>query len=836
MKRHKSVLGSIMGSISRRKKVPEFDDAASINSGRSRLSSMTVVDVSPVQTVTVPMPAQEEVEAAFSQMMEQLGGLKLGSNGKELGGAEKWQMVLSARRMQQQKQSKTPEQMMTDLKENGMEEAILQAFRVSVTSEPIAWIREFIELGGWGVFLQVAKSVAFMSEHYAKREKLIAEVVKAYKSFASCTVGLSRVVEDAESILVGALYLGDPNRLVRHAMVQLMAVFCLFKPPKSHHRLWGCLREASKLLGENYVCEKFLTRFVNEIESLDDSEPSPQKIRYFLDSMILLNALISTSDGEDSLRERVLFRNQLYRESLRKVLPKLYDLKELALKRQLDFFFEDMRLDNEAMTVEYEAYLGGNAKQNAMTDEEQTLLNSITKHMNFEPSLRRGYLRFVNSVVTDLCFSQIGLDLDVVYSQQLPHFDVKYVIERMEAKTGIEWKDKYETLERQKDLLEVNFAEQVTKIKRDYENQLHALQAKLIDETKEKDTLAIQVGELEKKLEDGERKRKESLITPISESFDPMTTEKEETIITAIEETKIEERPLIIEASVEVTAAPVPPSPPPAPIAFAPPPPPAAPSAFPGAPPPPPAFPGAPQLASIPLVIRKTPTNKMRPIQWQKIPDARITGTIWESMNDLKWEERLDYDLLEKNFCQARKRQPTAGEEEQMAKNLARHRGFLSNKIQTNLGIALNRLKCSPAVCNQALKRMDLALFDEQITAELAKIEVGQKEKEEIFKYIGEESDWSELPFAEQFLLHMYSLPFYEDRLRCINYKNVFGEWYNDIKQVIKHSFNILGMRRVLDCDKQDTKEQKFAGTARGAASCGKFYERRKLPWKRQRL
>src|SRR5206468_2667580 len=149
----------------------------------------------------------------------------------------------------------------------------------------------------------------------------------------------------------------------------------------------------------------------------------------------------------------------------------------------------------------------------------------------------------------------------------------------------------------------------------------------------------------------------------------------------------------------------------------------------------------------------KIPNIKMRNLQWRKVLESKIPGSIWEKMNDLKWEERLDYLQLEKNF-------PAKKEDE--VKNKVEKKGFLSSKIQTNLGIVLNRIKCPPATCRKALKLMDMSIFDDQIISELLKIDLDKRSKEDLEKRLLEEDDWSVLPFAEQFLLCMYSLPFYE--------------------------------------------------------------------------
>ena len=814
IKRYKSIIGSIMGSISRKKKVPDFDDNVSmhsVQSGRSRLSSVTVVDVSPVKEgKPEPLPPSESIEEAFSQMMEQFGGLKLEQS--NLGLAEKWQMVQSARKMGPKKQGsplEIREELSKCVSTGNLDENVLREFRVAVTSEPISWIKEFILLKGWDIFLKIARIVAFdMTDSNPKREKLAGEIVRAYKSFSSCAVGLNHVVGDEESIILGALFLGDSNRLIRHAIVQLLAVFCLSNLPISHSRLWNCLRTSSKLLGEAFICERFMQHLEADINSLE--EPSPQKVRYFLDSLILINSLISTAE---SLKERVLYRNLLVKGNLRNSFVHLYQIGEASLDRQLDFFIEDMKLDLEAMNQEFQ-YKNRKDQLIFENDEENELANSIIGCIEFDSLTRKNHLRLVHSLVTDICFAQMGNHLDLIHHKSLPTFDTQLLVQVFEKQTNLEWKEKFESMSRQKELLEVSFAEQASKIRNDYEGRnailqkdIGAFQGQLERETQIVKSLEEQLAKLNAKIqsyESLELKRKESLITEISQSF-PASEIKENTV--RKEKTQDEEIVLTLPPK-----SPTPPPPPPLPLCatsrigvklansipvdplvsvLLPP---TTKPTFPlpnitvVAPPPPPPF-GltASQLPSIQVYNserNKIPNIKLRNLQWRKVPESKIPGSIWEKLNDLKWEEKLDYLQLEKNF-------PAKKEEE--VRNKIEKKGFLSSKIQTNLGIVLNRIKCPPATCRKALKQMDMNIFDDQIISELLKIDLDKRNKEDLDKRLLEGDDWSVLPFAEQFLLCMYSLPFYEQRLKCWNLKNAFSEWFVDVKEVPNLRLQLLG-------------------------------------------
>jgi hypothetical protein len=589
-----------------------------------------------------------------------------------------------------------------------------------------------------------------------------------------------------------------------------------------------------------------MMHFDADISQLEDC--TPQKIRYFLDSLILINSLISTTEN---LRERVLYRNMLVRSKVKNSLPRLYQLGEAALDRQLDFFFEDMKYDSETMAQEFQ-FREHKEYKIFENEEENDIINSILSCVKFDQLTRKSHLKLVNSLVVDICYSQIASHLDLIYHKALPTFDTHFLADVFEKQTNLEWKEKFDESSRQRDLMEINFTEQTLKLKKENELKISLLEKDLVNlqsqlelESKNVKILEDKLTELNSKIqsyESHEHKRKESLISDIPFSYSANDNIKP---IASQQEKQLNEGAFICPPE-----SPTPPPLPPLPlcsisnfkkdskaflesktflktpiiqndgkgdsttiVGIPPPPPPPPFSSIPI--PPPPAF----IKPAIVAERKRVPSCKMRQIAWKKVPESLIAGSIWEKINDIKWEEKLDFSNLEKNF---------AAKKEEEFKSKLEKKGFLSSKIQTNLGIVLNRIKCPPATCRQALKQMDMSIFDDQIISELLKIDLDKKSKEDLEKKLVEGEDWSGLPFAEQFLLCMYSLPFYEQRLKCWSLKNSFFEWFSDTRQV-SHISDDLGVRAIFNRHESNFKKQIPSGAIGMHFGSWKLYESRNV-------
>ncbi|XP_037994497.1 inverted formin-2 isoform X3 [Motacilla alba alba] len=226
----------------------------------------------------------------------------------------------------------------------------------------------------------------------------------------------------------------------------------------------------------------------------------------------------------------------------------------------------------------------------------------------------------------------------------------------------------------------------------------------------------------------------------------------------------------------------IPPPPPPLPgMVGIPPPPPPLPGMG-GIPPPPPLLPGmtgdhieavvASQyscplgLGRPPRKAVKTPTLRMKKLNWQKLPSnvVRESHSMWASVSSSS-EEMIEpnYSSIEQLFCfpQPTPKEKTAAPVKAEPKEIT----FLDSKKSLNLNIFLKQFKCSNEEVTAMIQNGDRAKFDVEVLKQLLKL-LPEKHEIENLKAFKEEK--SKLANADQFYLLLLQIPSYQLRIECM--------------------------------------------------------------------
>ncbi|XP_065605512.1 inverted formin-2 isoform X1 [Cyrtonyx montezumae] len=201
-----------------------------------------------------------------------------------------------------------------------------------------------------------------------------------------------------------------------------------------------------------------------------------------------------------------------------------------------------------------------------------------------------------------------------------------------------------------------------------------------------------------------------------------------------------------------------------------------------GIPPPPPPLPGmagdhieavvASQfscpLGSIrpPCKAVKTPTLRMKKLNWQKLPSnvVRESHSMWASVSSSS-EETIEpnYTSIEQLFCfpQPTPKEKTATPVKAEPKEIT----FLDSKKSLNLNIFLKQFKCSNEEVAAMVQNGDRTKFDVEVLKQLLKL-LPEKHEIENLKAFKEEK--SKLANADQFYLLLLQIPSYQLRIECM--------------------------------------------------------------------
>ncbi|XP_010289836.1 PREDICTED: inverted formin-2-like, partial [Phaethon lepturus] len=162
----------------------------------------------------------------------------------------------------------------------------------------------------------------------------------------------------------------------------------------------------------------------------------------------------------------------------------------------------------------------------------------------------------------------------------------------------------------------------------------------------------------------------------------------------------------------------------------------------------------------------KTPTLRMKKLNWQKLPSnvVRESHSMWASVSSSS-EETIEpnYTSIEQLFCfpQTTPKEKTAAPMKAEPKEIT----FLDSKKSLNLNIFLKQFKCSNEEVAAMVQNGDRTKFDVEVLKQLLKL-LPEKHEIENLKSFKEEK--SKLANADQFYLLLLQIPSYQLRIECM--------------------------------------------------------------------
>ncbi|XP_074852503.1 inverted formin-2-like isoform X2 [Carettochelys insculpta] len=162
----------------------------------------------------------------------------------------------------------------------------------------------------------------------------------------------------------------------------------------------------------------------------------------------------------------------------------------------------------------------------------------------------------------------------------------------------------------------------------------------------------------------------------------------------------------------------------------------------------------------------KTPTLRMKKLNWQKLPSnvVRESRSMWASVSSSSDEAiEPDYMSIEQLFCfpQTKPKEKAAAPVKVEPKQIT----FLDSKKSLNLNIFLKQFKCSYEEVVDMIQKGDRTKFDVEVLKQLLKL-LPEKHEIENLKAFREEKD--KLAGADQFYLFLLGVPSYQLRIECM--------------------------------------------------------------------
>ncbi|KAJ7399794.1 dishevelled associated activator of morphogenesis 2 [Pitangus sulphuratus] len=446
--------------------------------GGSDLPEINLKDNNPLQFLefSVPIPPAEELNARFSELVDELD---LTDKNREamfaLPPEKKWQIYCSKKKEQEDPNKLATswpdyyidrinsmaaaaqaflivilfsEQMQTlyafDEEETEMKNKIVEDLKTALRTQPMRFVTRFIELDGLSCLLNFLKSM----DYETSESRIHTSVIGCIKALMNNSQGRAHVLAHPESINIISQSLRTENIKTKIAVLEILGAVCLV--PDGHKKVLQAM-----LHYQVYAAER--TRFQSLLNELDRSMGRYRdEVNLKTAIMSFINAVLNAGAGEDNLEFRLHLRYEFLMLGIQPVIDKLRGHENATLDRHLDFFemvrneddlelakrFDLIHIDTKSASQMFELI----KKRLKHTDAYPYLL-SILQHCLQMPYKRNGG-NFQQWQLLDRILQQIvlqderGDDPDIA---PLENFNVKNIIKMLVNENEVkQWRDQAE--------------------------------------------------------------------------------------------------------------------------------------------------------------------------------------------------------------------------------------------------------------------------------------------------------------------------------------------------------------------------------------------------------
>ncbi|XP_073683001.1 disheveled-associated activator of morphogenesis 1 isoform X1 [Garra rufa] len=741
---------------------------------------------------TLPMPPTEELDAMFTELVDELD---LTEKHREamfaLPAEKKWQIYCSKKKEQEENKGATswPEFYIDQINSMAARKSLLalekedeeernktiESLKTALRTQPMRFVTRFIDLDGLTCILNFLKTM----DYETTESQIHTSLIGCIKALMNNSQGRAHVLAHSESINIIAQSLATENIKTKVAVLEIMGAVCLV--PGGHKKILEAMLHYQK-----FACER--TRFQTLLNDLDRSTGRYRdEVNLKTAIMSFINAILSQGAGETSLEFRIHLRYEFLMLGIQPVIDKLRSHENSTLDRHLDFFemlrnedelalakrFENVHIDTKSATQVFDLI----RKRINHTDAFPHFM-SVLQHCLHMPYKRNGntvqYWLLLDRIVQQIVLqNDKGHDPDVA---PLENFDVKNVVRMLVNENEVkQWKEQ---------------AEKMRKEHNELQQKLEKKERECDAKAQEKEEMMQTLNKMKEKLEkeSSEHKLVKQQVADLSARLHEMSNR-----------TNIPGGPPVVPLA-PGSIPPPPPGlagiPPPPPPGGAPPPPPPPP----GGPPPPPGMPGfgapPPPGGFLGSNLKKKnipqPSNPLKSFNWTKLSENKLEGTVWLDLDDIKVFKQLDLEDIEKTFSAYQRQQDfllnnfrqKESEDDTVTSKKVRELSVIDGRRAQNCNILLTKLKLS----NEEIKRAILTMDEQE--------DLPKDMLEQLLKFVPEKSDvdlleehkheLERMAKADRFLYEMSRINHYQQRLQSLYFKKKFTERIAEIKPKVE--------------------------------------------------
>ena len=693
----------------------------------------------------------------------------------------------------------------------------LTALRVSITSQPMIWVEEFMDQQGCPSLFDLLRH-RDTARHSDADYAVDFECVRCIKVLMNTPMGLDHVLQHSGTcVSTLTLHLDSPHFFVRKVILDVLTVVCYSgghsavvrsfhdfqrqrHEQRLHQRWMSCLHSVVEVK-EQVGAGGSSGGLVAGVGWLGENRVTDREIMdYLVSNVMLMNAVISVPKDVDY---RVHLRNQFFAAGFNTIKPRISDYARANefLRRQLDQFESDMNADWESF---YTTYSDLRDKQTDPIHICRALVRStegtpafghllsLLQHLlviRQDVHVRTSYYQLIDEMVTQVVLDGRGMDPDFTQIYRMRLEDVLKGFADTEALDRAEEEIRQLNMSMERLMCENASLKAAVASKHGVSmSMLNGISTESMGDVE----IALEAHQAQLQLlvdAAKDPKLRQHLSDRIA-SYSADITDASES--TARQSTK--EMPLVEEAPTKasepgIAAPPPPPLLDPSAVPAPPPPPPA--PGMPGMPPPPPPAPGMPSAfrrpTKQPLFVSK---SKLKPLMWDKIADpSHLDESVWKQVNEDAYAARLKADdqlwqqmesLFSNQQNEAVMNSPMKKKEPSTSAPIIAEVSVIDAKRAYNINIVLSRVKISFRELRLAILKLDEHILTPQLAMQLLTYAPTAEEIGLLQNF--KQSPPEHLAKPDRFLLEMMSIDRYEARLKSCLIKQSFDERWRDLK------------------------------------------------------
>ncbi|KAG0365393.1 hypothetical protein BGZ54_006556 [Gamsiella multidivaricata] len=358
----------------------------------------------------------------------------------------KWKLIFQHESQEQSKAKKreggyidksSPEYFIRKLQADGdlrnTDPKFLLALNVSLKSQPISWVRSFIQSSGQQV---LCSTLAVLNRRPSRRDADLAmelEIVKCLKTLLNNRWGAQEAIRYSPCITSLCFSITSPHLQTRKLVVEVLTFLCYCEVPMGHKLVLNGLDQVMEYWKESARFDAWMRILENTIDgrgrfgtmvgmSEDLKKTGTQDnhlIEYVLSNVVFINALLQVID---EIEYRMHLRSQLTTSGLTRIVSKMRCLNHDLIDRQLNIYEDEAENDHEDMVEFYNQQILQDMSdpydvfhallRSVESSRAYDFFLSLLQHMLLireEGDLRTRYFQLMDAIVTQVVLDRRGI-------------------------------------------------------------------------------------------------------------------------------------------------------------------------------------------------------------------------------------------------------------------------------------------------------------------------------------------------------------------------------------------------------------------------------------------